>query len=78
MQDGFGVGFGPDGSWFFFTDIELALTFGRAARMALECNQYGVYQAVHELMYCPTHHRDERVLHLVGDNVDRTDDESNT
>jgi hypothetical protein len=52
-----------------------ALAFGRAARMSLECNGYGVYRAAHELLFCPTHNADERVLHLTGDNVDGNDDE---
>ncbi|GAA2636736.1 hypothetical protein GCM10010399_82250 [Dactylosporangium fulvum] len=63
VRRGYGVGFGPNGHWYFFEDIAPALAFGRAARMSLECSGYGVFQAAHELQFCLTHNADE-VEHL--------------
>jgi hypothetical protein len=75
VRQGYGVGLLNAGHWYFFEDIAPALAFGRAARMSFECNHYGVYQAVHELLFCPVHKGDEQVLHLTGDNLDRREDE---
>ncbi|MEV6965268.1 hypothetical protein AB0M47_09130 [Hamadaea sp. NPDC051192] len=75
IRQGYGVGFGPGGQWYFFEDIAPALTFGRAARMSLDCSGYGVFNAAHEVMFCDDHNTDERVLHLIGGDIDRGEDE---
>jgi len=72
VRHGYGVGFGR---WFFFEALEPALAFGRAARMSVDCQGYGVYAAAHEILFCDRHNADERVLLLTGDNLDRRDDE---
>ncbi|WP_047892805.1 hypothetical protein [Micromonospora sp. RV43] len=65
---GYAVGFGQ---WFFFPALEPAITFGRAARMSIDCTGYGVYEAAWEVRFCPDHGTDERVLHLTGVSLDR-------
>lgn len=70
---GWAVGFGE---WFFFTALEPAITFGRAARMSLDCHAYGVYEAARELQFCDVHNDDEMVLLIdtSGGQVDRHDE----
>ncbi|MBB6347222.1 hypothetical protein FHU36_003767 [Nonomuraea muscovyensis] len=72
VRRGYGVEFGQ---WFFFGALEPAIAFGRAARMSLDCHAYGVYRAAHETLFCQIHRRDERVLLLTGDSLDRRDGE---
>jgi hypothetical protein len=64
-RHGYAVGFGE---WMFFTAIEPAVTFGRAARMSLDCHGWGVYEAAQRLQYCARHRHDELVL-LVSTNA---------
>lgn len=74
IRHGWAVGFGE---WVFFDDLEPAVAFGRAVRMSIDCHGYGVYRAAHETVHCwEYHNRDERVLHLVGESVDRQDGEA--
>lgn len=66
---GYAVGFGQ---WFFFSAIEPAMAFGRAARMSADCSAYGVYEAARELQFCEHHQQDELVLLITnGDSLDR-------
>ncbi len=48
VRRGYAVGVG---SWFFFTAIEPAVAFGRAARMSYECRAYAVHDAAYETRY---------------------------
>jgi hypothetical protein len=72
IRRGYAVGFGE---WFFFDAIEPAITFGRAARMSIDCHGYGVYEAAHETRHC-LRHGDERVLLVdFSSSLDRRDGE---
>lgn len=73
VRHGYAVDAG--GSWYFFTDLEPAIVFGRAARMSLDCRSYGVFRAAHETNHC-AQHGDERALIFVGLQVDRGADEA--
>jgi hypothetical protein len=63
IHRGYAVGFGK---WYFFEALEPALTFGRAARMSVDCRGYGVYEAAEEVMCCTEHNHDEWALHVLG------------
>lgn len=75
VRHGYAVDAG--GSWYFFSDLEPAIAFGRAARMSLDCRSYGIFRAAHETQYC-VQHGDERVLVFVGLPLDRRADEPDT
>lgn len=38
-------------TWTFFTDVEPALAFGRAGRMAADISSYGVYPAAQDIRF---------------------------
>lgn len=73
VRHGYAVDAG--GIWHFFSNIEPAIVFGRAARMSLDCRSYGVFRAAHETYHCPQH-GDERALTFVGLQLDRGADEA--
>jgi len=59
----------------FFPALEPAVTFGRAARMSLDCHGWGVYEAAQRWQYCQRHRMEEVVLLVVLDSQPAREDE---